>query len=73
MEKSFKEKVKLITIARTLSLDSGYCPEYEDIKDDYQDELRFSVSKEEVKEACDNWSGNSEDEIVNALERLFPK
>lgn len=73
MKKSFKEKVKLITIARRLACNSGYCPDYEEAKKYYKEEIDFKVSEEELREACDENEGRREDEISNYLDRLFIK
>lgn len=70
-EQDFYKNVKLITIAHRLSCEFDYCPEFHECKDSFQEYLDLKATKEEVKEACEQWNGNRADEIVNALDRLF--
>jgi hypothetical protein len=71
INQQFKHEVKIISIARRLALEYDYCPEFQDCKDCYDDYLYFEATKEEVEDACKKWSGNREDEISNALDKLF--
>ena len=69
----FKKSLKQVAIAYRLACNFDYCPEFEEVDSDDINDLEFSVTKEEVKDACDNWNGNRSDEIANQLDRIIAK